>query len=148
MLTLTINLLLVSGPQKPEQEENMVKSQWVSKLAQALLVTTIMATASVATAAEEKKLSTVEEGKKLAFTNSKGNCIACHMIAGGAEPGEIGPPLMAMQARYPDRQKLFDKLWGKPGVELMPESQMLPFGKHKVLTDDEINKIVDFMYTL
>lgn len=126
----------------------MVKSQWVSKLAQALLVTTIMATASVATAAEEKKLSSVEEGKKLAFTNSKGNCIACHMIAGGAEPGEIGPPLMAMQARYPDRQKLFDKLWGKPGVELMPESQMLPFGKHKVLTDDEINKIVDFMYTL
>lgn len=126
----------------------MVKSQWMRNLAHTLLVTTIMASATVAHAAEEKKLSAAEEGKKIAFTNSKGNCLACHMIAGGTSPGEIGPPLMAMQARFPDKQKLFDKIWGKPGVELMPESQMLPFGKNKVLTDEEINKVVEFLYTL
>lgn len=70
------------------------------------------------------------------------------MMADGVSPGEIGPPLMAMQARYPEKQKLFDKIWGKPGVELMPESQMLPFGKNKALTDDEISKVVEFLYTL
>lgn len=126
----------------------MVKSQWMRNLAHTLLVTTLMASATVAHATEEKKLSAAEEGKLIAFNSSKGNCLACHMIAGGTQPGEIGPPLMAMQARFPDKQKLFDKIWGKPGVELMPESQMLPFGKNKVLTDEEINKVIEFLYTL
>jgi len=126
----------------------MAKSQWLRNIAQTMMVTTVILSASVATAAEEKKLSAVEEGKKIAFDRAKGNCLACHMMAGGVSPGEIAPPLMAMQARYPDKQKLFDKIWGKPGVELMPESQMLPFGKNKVLTDEEISKVVEFLYTL
>lgn len=126
----------------------MAKSQWLRNIAHTMMVTTVILSASVATAAEEKKLSAVEEGKKIAFDRAKGNCLACHMIADGVSPGEIGPPLMAMQARYPDKQKLFDKIWGKPGVELMPESQMLPFGKNKALTDDEIRKVVEFLYTL
>jgi sulfur-oxidizing protein SoxX len=126
----------------------MAKSQWLRNIAHTMMVTTVILSASVATAAEEKKLSPVEEGKKIAFDRTKGNCLACHMIAEGVSPGEIGPPLMAMQARYPDKQKLFDKIWGKPGVELMPESQMLPFGKNKALTDDEISKVVEFLYTL
>lgn len=127
----------------------MVESQWVRKAVQAVLVASVLAGTTIASAAEEKKkLSPVEEGKILATTNSKGNCLACHMMGDGQAPGEIGPPLMAMQARYPDKQKLFDKLWGKPGTELMPESQMIPFGKNKVLTDDEINKIVEYLYTL
>ncbi len=126
----------------------MAKSQWLRNIAQTMMVTTVILSASVATAAEEKKLSAVEEGKKIAFDRAKGNCLACHMMADGVSPGEIGPPLMAMQARYPEKQKLFDKIWGKPGVELMPESQMLPFGKNKALTDDEISKVVEFLYTL
>ena len=35
---------------------------------------------SVATAADDKALA---EGKKLAFDKKKGNCLACHLIAGG-----------------------------------------------------------------
>ncbi len=99
-------------------------------------------------AADVKVVSPAEEGKKIAFDRAKGNCLACHMAGDGVSPGEIGPPLIAMQARYPDKQKLFDKIWGKPGVELMPESQMLPFGRNKVLTDDEIHKVVEYLYTL
>lgn len=125
----------------------MTKSKWM--LTAATLMTAVIAVnIPVATAAEEKKLTPAEEGKKIAFDRAKGNCLACHMMGDGASPGEIGPPLMAMQARYPDKQKLFDKIWGKPGVELMPESQMLPFGRNKALTDDEINKIVEYLYTL
>jgi sulfur-oxidizing protein SoxX len=138
----------VPDPQPFVLEESMAKSQWLRNIAHTMMVTTVILSASVATAAEEKKLSPVEEGKKIAFDRTKGNCLACHMMADGVSPGEIGPPLMAMQARYPDKQKLFDKIWGKPGVELMPESQMLPFGKNKALTDDEISKVVEFLYTL
>jgi sulfur-oxidizing protein SoxX len=124
----------------------MAQSKWM--LTAGLVAAGLTLSASVAMAAEEKKLTPVEEGKKIAFDRAKGNCLACHMIADGVSPGEIGPPLMAMQARYPDKQKLFDKIWGKPGVELMPESQMLPFGRNKALTDDEISKIVEYLYTL
>jgi|APMed6443717190_1056831.scaffolds.fasta_scaffold168911_1 sulfur-oxidizing protein SoxX len=125
----------------------MTKSKWMLTAA-ALMTAVIAVNIPVATAAEEKKLTPAEEGKKIAFDRAKGNCLACHMMGDGASPGEIGPPLMAMQARYPEKQKLFDKIWGKPGVELMPESQMLPFGRNKALTDEEINKIVDYLYTL
>jgi sulfur-oxidizing protein SoxX len=126
----------------------MTKSQWLSSLAKSFLMVSLVAGVSVAQAAEEKKLTPAEEGKKIAFDRVKGNCLACHVMGDGVSPGEIGPPLMAMQARYPDKQKLFDKIWGKPGVELMPESQMLPFGKNKALTDEEISKVVEYLYTL
>jgi sulfur-oxidizing protein SoxX len=124
----------------------MAQSKWM--LTAGLMAASLVLSAPVAMAAEEKKLTPIEEGKKIAFDRSKGNCLACHMMGDGVSPGEIGPPLMAMQARYPDKQKLFDKIWGKPGVELMPESQMLPFGRNKALSDDEISKIVEYLYTL
>jgi sulfur-oxidizing protein SoxX len=126
----------------------MAKFQLIRNIAHAIMVSTVLMSASIASASDDKKLSPVEEGKKIAFDRVKGNCLACHVIEGGVSPGEIGPPLLAMQARYPDKQKLFDKIWGKPGVELVPESQMIPFGKNKALTDDEISKVVEFLYTL
>lgn len=89
----------------------------------------------------------IEEGKKLAFSRSEGNCLACHMIQGGTSPGNIGPALVAMKLRYPDRQKLFDKIWGVKETQV-PYSMMPLFGRNAILSDDEINKIVDFMYTL
>lgn len=89
----------------------------------------------------------IEEGKKLAFSRSEGNCLACHMIQGGTAPGNIGPALVAMKLRYPDRQKLFDKIWGVKETQV-PYSMMPLFGRNAILSDDEINKIVDYMYTL
>lgn len=126
----------------------MSKSNWLGVVAKGLLVIGLVSTVNIATAADEKKLTPAEEGKKIAFDRTKGNCLTCHMIEGGEMSGDIAPPLMAMQARYPDKEKLYDKIWGKPGTELMPESQMIPFGKNKVLTDDEIRKVVEFLYTL
>lgn len=116
-------------------------------LSTAIILAGLLVT-SQAFSADVKVLTPSEEGKKIAYDRSKGNCLACHMVGDGESPGEIGPPLMAMKDRYPDKQKLFDKIWGKPGVELMPDSQMLPFGRNQVLTDEEINKVVEFLYTL
>ncbi|MCP4074566.1 MAG: sulfur oxidation c-type cytochrome SoxX, partial [Gammaproteobacteria bacterium] len=38
----------------------------------------------------------LEEGKRLAFDRSLGNCVSCHMIAGGDGSGSLGPRLIAM----------------------------------------------------
>ncbi len=120
----------------------------MKQLLTALAISTAVVSAPVTTVqAAEKAASTVEEGKKLAYSRSKGNCLACHMAGEGTMPGNIGPALIAMKLRYPDKQKLYDKVWGKPGTEI-PNSMMPAFGGNGILSDDEISKIVDYIYTL
>ena len=86
------------------------------------------------------------EGKKLAFDRKLGNCLACHMVGDGVSPGNIGPPLVAMQARFPDREVLRAQIWD--ATMKNPKTIMPPFGKHQMLTDDQIDKIVTYLYTL
>ncbi len=88
----------------------------------------------------------VAKGKEIAFNRKKGNCLACHMIPGGELPGNIGPPLVAMKARFPDRQKLFDQIYD--ATKRNPLTRMPPFGKHKIISNAEIDAIIDFLYTL
>ena len=125
-----------------------------SKLKQAFAVLTVSAAmvatpvyASTDAAAAEALAKRVEEGKKLAFERGQGNCLACHMIPGGTSPGNMGPALIAMKLRYPDRQRLFDKIWGTKELEVK-YSPMPFFGRHGIMSDEDISKIVDYMYTL
>lgn len=97
----------------------------------------------IATAAD---MSMVTEGQKVAFDRKKGNCLACHKIKGGELPGNIGPELIAMKARYPDKAKLRAKIWDS--TETAPNSIMPPFGKHKILTEKELDLVVEYIYTL
>lgn len=90
--------------------------------------------------------SDIEEGKKIAFHRKKGNCLACHKIAGGALPGNIGPALINMKARYADKAKLRAKIYD--ATVTSPNTIMPPFGKHKILTKSELDKVVEFIYTL
>lgn len=88
-------------------------------------------------------------GKDLAFNNRKGNCLACHMMPGvpdAVTSTNIGPPLVAMKARFPDRAKLRDQVWD--ATKANPGSSMPPFGKHLILSDKEIDLIVDFVHGL
>ncbi len=94
----------------------------------------------------EEASSVVEEGKAVAFDRKKGNCLACHQIAGGDLPGNIGPPLVAMKARFPDKAKLRAQI--ADATQLNPDSIMPPFGRQGILSDSEIDKIVEFIYTL
>jgi len=113
----------------------------------AALLGSLMLAPTMSTAAEEAKaLSVVDEGKLLAFDNKKGNCLACHQIAGGELAGDIGPPLVGMQARFPDKAKLRAQVWDP--TKINPNSMMPPFGRHKVLTEDEIDKVVEYIYSL
>ena len=52
----------------------------------------------------------IAEGKSLTFDRKKGNCLACHMIDDGELAGNNGPPLLAMKARFPDREVLFQQI--------------------------------------
>jgi sulfur-oxidizing protein SoxX len=113
----------------------------------AALLGSLMLAPTMATAAEEAKtLSVVDEGKQLAFDNKKGNCLACHHIAGGELAGDIGPPLVSMQTRFPDKSKLRAQIWDPTTANV--NSMMPPFGRHKVLTEDEIDKVVEYIYSL
>lgn len=96
------------------------------------------------TGAAEEAPSAVEQGKAIAFDRKKGNCLACHMIAGGDLPGNIGPPLVAMAIRYPDKAKLRAQIWD--ASEKNPMSAMPLFGTHRILTAEEIDLITEFIY--
>jgi len=84
-------------------------------------------------------------GEKLAFDRSKGNCLTCHVIAGGDAPGNVGPPLSGMKARFPDRKQLAAIIYDES--KRNPQTVMPPFGRNLILTDQEINDVIDFLYT-
>lgn len=90
--------------------------------------------------------SLVDEGKAISFDRKKGNCLACHMIEGGNLPGNIAPPLIAMKGRYPNKADLRKQIWDPTIAN--SESSMPPFGKHGVLTKSELDKVVEFIWTL
>ena len=97
-------------------------------------------------AAEGEADSAVDQGKTISFDRKKGNCLACHQIEGGELPGNIGPPLVAMKARFPDKAKLRAQIWDP--TKANPNSVMPPFGRQQVLTEGEIDKVVEYIYTL
>lgn len=97
-------------------------------------------------AADGAAAATLEAGKKLSFTRSKGNCLACHFIEGGESPGTIAPPLVAMKARYPEKAKLRAQIWDS--TKANPSSSMPPFGRHGILTEEEIDQVVEFIWAL
>jgi sulfur-oxidizing protein SoxX len=90
--------------------------------------------------------SAVSEGQKLAFDRGKGNCLTCHVIKGGDLPGTIGPALTDIKSKYPDRNELVVILYDE--TKRNPLTVMPPFGRNRILTDKEINAIVDFLQTL
>jgi sulfur-oxidizing protein SoxX len=112
-------------------------------LSSALLFCSLTFLGATSVSADE---ASIAEGKKLAFNRKKGNCLACHAIAGGSLPGDIGPPLIAMKARFPDKAKLRAQIWDSTVSN--PNSIMPPFGRHHMLSDKDIDKIADFIHSL
>ena len=90
--------------------------------------------------------SAVADGQKLAFDRGKGNCLTCHVIKGGDLPGTIGPELKDIKSKYPDRNELVAIIFDE--TKRNPQTMMPPFGRNRILTDKEIDAIVDFLQTL
>ena len=107
----------------------------------------IAAVAVVAAAtAHATTADAIAAGKSLAMERGKGNCLACHSFDDGKLPGTVGPPLVAMKLRYPEREALKQQICD--ATIRNPQSRMPPFCRHGILTEDEVELIVDYLYTL
>lgn len=116
-------------------------------LANALLVSvSLSSSAALAAGSGNDTSNDIEEGKKIAFSRPKGNCLACHMIKDGESPGNMGPPLIVMKARYPDKKVLRDQIWDASIRN--PDTSMPLFGRHEVITEAELDKVVTYIHSL
>ena len=91
----------------------------------------------------------IDKGRWLAHAIPKGNCLACHQMPGDASAvslANIGPPLLAMAQRFPDRAGLREQI--RDARRFNPDTVMPPFGTHRILTSEEIELVLDYLYTL
>ena len=105
----------------------------------------LAAVALALSAASAQAQSGAAEGQKIAFDRGKGNCLTCHDIKGGDLPGTIGPQLKDLKARY-DRNELIAIVTDE--TKRNPQTVMPPFGRNRILTEQEIDAVVDFLQTL
>ncbi|MFQ5938018.1 MAG: sulfur oxidation c-type cytochrome SoxX, partial [Acidiferrobacterales bacterium] len=73
-----------------------------------------------------------------------------HTFAGleraSLQPGDIGPPLVAVKARYPNKKELRELVWD--ASQFNPRTVMPPFGAYGILTDKEIDLVIEWLYSL
>lgn len=99
-----------------------------------------------------KDKSSELNGWCVSIDRRKGNCLACHVMVtprwpeGFPEGGNTAPPLVAMKSRFPDRGKLHAQI--SDARDANETSMMPPFATHGILSDEQIDNIIDFLYTL
>jgi sulfur-oxidizing protein SoxX len=128
---------MVIGAHEPDQ----------SDFVRVCLLCAALAATAGARADDAATSADIERGRQIAHDVYKGNCLACHRIPGDKEAitlANIGPPLVAMRERFPDRAALRAQIWDS--TVRNPETVMPPFGRHRVLTEEEIDRVVDYIY--
>lgn len=115
-------------------------------LALALGLSTLTLAADAAEMPELEFNGNAEAGKAIAADRGKGNCLACHLIIGAESPGAIGPALVAMQTRYPSKEALARQIWD--ATVKSPEAAMPPFGRHEILSNQELVDVVEYVWSL
>jgi len=85
------------------------------------------------------------EGQKLAFDRGKGNCLTCHDIKAAIFRHDRAA-LEGHQEQISHRNELVAILTDE--TKRNPLTVMPPFGRNRILTEQEINAIVDFLQTL
>ncbi|MEX0959167.1 MAG: sulfur oxidation c-type cytochrome SoxX [Burkholderiales bacterium] len=91
----------------------------------------------------------IDAGRQLAHDFDKGNCLACHAAPSDEQAvtlANIAPPLIGIRERFPDREALREHIWDPMAAN--PDTIMPPYGKHRILTDREIELVIDYLYTL
>ena len=78
-------------------------------------------------------------GRAVAHDQERGNCLACHRI-----PAD--PAAENIRQRFPDRTQLRQRIWDARAFN--PETIMPPYGRHRILTEQEIDQVVDYLHGL
>ena len=92
------------------------------------------------------------DGRALFIDQRKGNCTACHKTPTDAllkSASTIGPALESIKQKYAtpaDRVRLREAI--RDISNSNPDTIMPPYGKHRILTEVEINAIVVYLETL
>ena len=104
---------------------------------------------AVASPLQASQAERVAAGARLAHEVNKGNCLACHAMPtdkSAITSATVGPPLVGIAARFPDRAQLRLQIWD--ASRFNPGTVMPPFGRNKILSEEDIELILDYLYTL
>ncbi|MDA0360406.1 MAG: sulfur oxidation c-type cytochrome SoxX [Proteobacteria bacterium] len=88
-------------------------------------------------------------GRELAHSYDHGNCLACHAAPTDKHAvtlANIAPPFIDMKRRFPSKEDLFKQIWD--ARDTYPKTIMPPFGAYNILSEAEIRKIIEYLYTL
>ena len=86
----------------------------------------------------------IAAGKKLVFSKSKANCIACHQVKGAEMAGDIAQPL---QPPFPHPDRLYAQIWDAR-QNYGSNTIMPPYGANHILNKKQIMEIMAFLYSL
>jgi sulfur-oxidizing protein SoxX len=119
---------------------------WLANTIRSICCASLICLSVLEAFADEIDDGSLARGKELVMARDRGNCLACHAIDDGKLPGNLGPPLFSMRLRFPDEELLRNQIWD--ATERNPDSRMPPFGKHGILDEEEIDHIVEYLYSL
>lgn len=86
-----------------------------------------------------------EKGKQLAQARNRGNCLACHVIPGGSQPGTRGPDLSHFGSSGRSDAEAYAMVFDMRTVN--PETLMPPFGTNDILNEQELRDVVAYLLT-
>ncbi len=92
--------------------------------------------------------SKIEEGRKIATTRKLGNCVSCHFLPNIESPGNAGPNLVESMKNYTEADRDIVRQWIEDARKFNPDTLMPPFGANKILTEEQIDAVVDYLYSL
>lgn len=84
-----------------------------------------------------------EKGRQLAQARNSGNCLACHAMKGGSQPGTRGPDLSHYGNAGRSDAETYSMVHDMRTRN--PDTLMPPFGTNAILSDPEIRDIVAFL---
>jgi sulfur-oxidizing protein SoxX len=86
---------------------------------------------------------------ELFVRRDKGHCIACHQVPEGSGPvtrADLGPRLEGSRMRELGKRALRALIVDPTAAN--PDTVMPPFGRHRLLDNAEIDRLVDFLHAL
>jgi sulfur-oxidizing protein SoxX len=84
-----------------------------------------------------------EKGKQLAQARNRGNCLACHVIPGGSQPGTRGLDLSHFGSSGRSDAEAYAMVWDMRTIN--PETLMPPFGTNEILNEQELRDVVAYL---
>ena len=82
-------------------------------------------------------------GMRIAHARDKGNCLACHVMKGGTQPGSRGPDLSHYGSTGRSDAETFTAVYDMR--TRIPDTLMPPFGTNGILDDQELRDVVAYL---